>query len=347
MPRIDVVNKVDVVRSFRVEQMAGMFDVPIEEKSQNSFSVEVPGLDEDWQIGLIVGPSGSGKTSVAKQAYGIKAMEIPSWDKNKAVIDCFGDMSIKDVTMALSSVGFSSPPAWLRPHWALSNGEQFRCNVARLLAGESPLVVIDEFTSVVDRTVAKIGSAAVSKVVRRKPGRRLVAASCHYDIVQWLEPDWVVDMATCQLARGRLCRPKITVRIQADSIKSWPLFRQHHYLSGSIHQSARCFTAWIEKEPCGFFSIIPVFGYKGRWRGHRHVVLPDFQGVGIGSRAIEFVASLLVREGKRYSETTSNPALISHRQRHPNMWKCTHYGMFMNSASSGRLSTSWEYIKNA
>ena len=51
--------------SFRVQQVAGMFDVPLAEKATERFPVELPDLAEDWEIGLIVGPSGSGKSTVA------------------------------------------------------------------------------------------------------------------------------------------------------------------------------------------------------------------------------------------------------------------------------------------
>ncbi|MEV1247900.1 hypothetical protein [Nonomuraea sp. NPDC049750] len=65
-------------------------------------------------------------------------------------------MSIKDIVALLGAVGLSSPPAWLRPYRTLSNGEAFRASIARALAESGDLVVIDEFTSVVDRQVAKV-----------------------------------------------------------------------------------------------------------------------------------------------------------------------------------------------
>ena len=111
------------------------------------------------------------------------------------MIDGFSTGTIKDITGTLTAVGFSSPPHWIKPYHVLSNGERFRCDLARAILEGGDLVVFDEFTSVVDRTVARIGSAAVAKAVRRM-GRRFVAISCHYDIAPWLEPDWVLDMQT-------------------------------------------------------------------------------------------------------------------------------------------------------
>ncbi len=109
------------------------------------------------------------------------------------------------------ALGFSSPPAWLRPFHLLSNGEQFRVTLARALAEMPELAVVDEFTSVVDRTVARIGSGAISRAVRRS-GRRLVAVTCHYDVLPWLEPDWVLDMAdgSSSVRREDVSRPSTT-----------------------------------------------------------------------------------------------------------------------------------------
>lgn len=65
-----------------------------------------------------------------------------------------------------------------------------RTDVARALCLGQGLVVFDEWTSVVDREVAKIASYAVSKAIRRI-GKKFVAVTCNYDVIDWLEPDWV------------------------------------------------------------------------------------------------------------------------------------------------------------
>ena len=70
MSSFDVVVNCPVHDSFRVEQVAGMFDVPLCEKATERFQVELPTEDDVWQIGLIVGPSGSGKSTVARHAFG-------------------------------------------------------------------------------------------------------------------------------------------------------------------------------------------------------------------------------------------------------------------------------------
>jgi alpha-D-ribose 1-methylphosphonate 5-triphosphate synthase subunit PhnL len=167
---IDTAASCPIHDSFRVRQVAGMFDLPVEKTSAARFAVEVPGADEPWQVGAIVGPSGSGKSTVARAAFGEAVQGRFDWPADRAVIDCLGEGPIKRVTQTLTAVGFSSPPAWLKPYAVLSGGEQFRCDLARALLGEKPLVVFDEFTSVVDRAAARIGSAAVGRAVRREGG---------------------------------------------------------------------------------------------------------------------------------------------------------------------------------
>lgn len=131
MPLVDVTVSCPVYESFRVQQVAGLFDVPLAEKSQASFHVEVPGADEPWQIGLIVGPSGSGKTTIARQAFGPWLVDTPPWPSDRAVVDGFGAMPAKEITSLLTAVGFGSPPAWVKPYHVLSGGERFRCDLAR------------------------------------------------------------------------------------------------------------------------------------------------------------------------------------------------------------------------
>ncbi len=326
MPLVDVTVSCPVYESFRVQQVAGLFDVPLAEKSQASFHVEVPGADEPWQIGLIVGPSGSGKTTIARQAFGPWLVDTPPWPSDRAVVDGFGAMPAKEITSLLTAVGFGSPPAWVKPYHVLSGGERFRCDLARALAnvsgetadasGAARIVVFDEFTSVVDRQAAQIGAAAVAKAIRA--GRlacRFVAVSCHYDVQQWLEPDWVVDMALRSCQRRRLRRPEICLDVYRCRHALWPLFAPHHYLSGSLSKMARCYVAMWRDSPVCFCATLPIIGRRGHWRISRVVTLPDFQGIGIGLRMTEAVAELHREQGHRLNITASHPAVIAHCRR--------------------------------
>jgi hypothetical protein len=298
-------------------QLEGLFDLPAARRSERSWSVDLPLETRDWRIGLIVGPSGCGKSTLAKALFPGALCDACEWPPDRSIVDAFPPaLGIRELTELLSSVGFSTPPGWLRPFRCLSNGEQFRVTIARVLAETSELAVIDEFTSVVDRTVAQIGSAAIARTIRRSQ-RRLVAVSCHYDIIDWLQPDWTYDPSTDTFQwRSLQRRPGIVLDISRGSAADWPVFRNHHYLSGGLHRSATCFVARIGDRLAAFTAVLHhPDRYGGFWREHRTVCLPDFQGVGIGNAMSEYVAALFVATGKRYLSVTSHPGMIEHRRR--------------------------------
>ena len=327
MPRLDVVVSCPVHGSFRVEQVAGMFDVPLAEKVSERFAVDVPGTEEAWEIGLVVGPSGSGKSTIARRAF-CEALYTPrDWPADRAVVDGLGDLPIKQITGLFTAVGFSSPPSWVKPYHVLSGGEQFRCDLARAFSvgcrteeGDAepgtmarPIVAFDEFTSVVDRNVARVGAAAIAKAIRSgRTACRFVAVTCHYDVAEWLEPDWVVDMATRQLTWGRLRRPPIRLSLVRCQRRAWDRFARHHYLSGSLSFGARCYLALWEDEPVAFCAVLPVIASRGKWRLSRVVTLPDYQGIGIGTRVAEGLAEEYLAGGKRFFVTTGHPGMIAH-----------------------------------
>lgn len=314
----------EVVRTFRVDQIAGLFDVPLEAKTGREFNVELPAAGGDWQIGAIVGPSGSGKSSVAREAYGRALYTGGKWPAGKSVLDGFPDsLSIKEITATLTAVGFSTPPAWVRPYAVLSNGERFRCDLARALLTGGDLVAFDEFTSVVDRTVAKVGSAAVAKAIRSgRIAKRFVAVTCHYDVLDWLTPDWVLDMETCQLARGSLRRrPPIELEIYKAERAAWQLFAPHHYLNPAIPNVCSLWLAAWNGRPV---AAVVCGGHFGRSNGpkkiirvSRLVVLPDYQGVGIGGAVLNAVAGRYVADGRRVRITSGHPAMFTFLQRSP------------------------------
>ncbi len=87
MPTITTTVACPIHDSFRVQQVAGMFDVPLADRATERFEVDVPGTDEEWRIGLIVGPSGSGKSTVARHAFKSQVYESAEWPADRAVVD--------------------------------------------------------------------------------------------------------------------------------------------------------------------------------------------------------------------------------------------------------------------
>ncbi len=354
MPRIDRVihREVTTVETPRLAQMSGIFDLPPDLKSVQDWNISID-LPEKWSIGAIVGPSGCGKSTIAREIFGDRLVSGWDWPANKCILDGFpASMGIKEIAGLLSSVGFSSPPTWRRPFSVLSNGQQFRVTLARTLAECPDLAVVDEFTSVVDRTIAQIGSAAVAKAVRRRGGQ-FVAVSCHYDILDWLEPDWVYGPETNSLrlnvgpdgSRGSLWRrPKIELEIVRVHRSAWQLFKPHHYLSGNLSKSSACYVGFFRGHPVVFTAVLS-FPHPTHpsWREHRTVCLPDFQGVGIGNAMSEHIASVYASQ-KRYTSTTANPAMVRHRCG-SSLWQMTRKMGLGMRFSKGSTRTEMEKTK--
>ena len=282
---------------------------------------EKPEIPENFGIGLIVGPSGSGKSLLLKQ-FGEEV--IPTWDFSKAIVSHFKNP--EDALNRLMAVGLNSIPSWCRPYHVLSNGEQFRANLARRLGDNT---VIDEFTSVVDRNVAKAVSCSLRRYVDKKGLKNLVLASCHHDILEWLRPDWYFDTTDGTLHNGRLLRrPPIEIRIYPAKRSVWSMFAKHHYLNTSLNPSCRAYLATADfgngEEIVGFVSSLsfPSGHFRNGYREHRTVVLPDFQGLGIGPKISDIVAQLHIDEGKRYFSRTAHPRFGGYRDASP-LWRKT------------------------
>lgn len=268
-----------------------------------------PRVPEDFGIGLIVGPSGSGKSTLLRDFGNVV---IPTWDVDRAIVSHFVDAD--EAIEKFGAVGLNSVPAWLRPYHVLSTGQQFRANLARQLTHGA---VIDEFTSVVDRAVAQAASRSMRRYVSAKRLQGITVATCHYDVMEWLEPDWVFDCGSghFEITRGRLRRPLIEITIHECGREIWPLFAPHHYLSADLLGNAKCFAAFYRDRLVGFSATTPFphGAMNNAVREHRTVVLPDFQGLGIGPRLSDAIAEWWHSRGLRFYSRTAHPRLAAYR----------------------------------
>jgi ABC-type ATPase with predicted acetyltransferase domain len=200
-------------------ECAKAFD--FEFNGQSTFDVPNLNAPSNFQIGLIVGPSGSGKSTLLKE-FGIE--QSIDWAHDKSICSHF---SSAEVAMTrLGAVGLNSVPVWVKPYHVLSTGERFRADLSRRLVDGA---VIDEFTSVVDRNVAKSCSYATARYIRKAGLKNIVFATCHYDIVEWLQPDWVFDTTVGTLStRGVERRPTIKLELIPSTVGAWSLFSKHH-----------------------------------------------------------------------------------------------------------------------
>ena len=349
MPSFDIVKKSPIDKSFRVAKILGQFDMSVEH-TERRFVGDLP-LESDWNVGVIAGASGTGKTSIAKELFGDSYIRAFKYAATSVIDDFPEKCSVEEITKTLNSVGFSSPPSWIKPYAVLSTGEQMRVDLARALLSTDNLICFDEFTSVLDRQVATIGCAAIAKGIRRH-GRQFVAVSCHYDILEWLEPDWVFDTnsMTFDDTRGRLRRPEIKLEIY-EAKGYWPLFRDYHYLNKTIHPAARQFIAIWEGRVVAFCGAMHALGESGVKRVHRLVVRPDYQGLGIGGRIADVVAQIIIDQGDRFKIITTHPGMLNYLKASP-AWRLRFRGRSHAhqkhwaknvSTSAQRLVTSWEY----
>lgn len=362
MPNFDIIKRSNPSKTFRVASVMGSFDLQnnqIEERFAGS--IDIP---EEWQIGLIVGASGTGKTTIAKELFADAYIERFEYTHESLLDDMPETATVSQITKALTSVGLASVPSWLKSYHVLSNGEKMRCDLARTILSDNKLFVFDEFTSVVDRNVAKIGSFAMQKAIR-KTDKQFIAVTCHYDVEDWLLPDWVFDTNTmtfrnCEGLKKN--KPECKLEIFETKAKQhyWRIFGKYHYLSHEHNNAARTFVATLNGELCAFTSLL-YFAHpkvKNVMRVHRAVVLPDFQGVGIGTAVLNYIAQYITQGGRRVTICTSNPAMICTLKKSP-LWRATRLsressgsvnGLIQNkhikgSTSCARITASFEYIK--
>lgn len=184
----DIERKSEIEETFRVSKIIGQFDLKLEHSNEH-FVGEIT-LPQEWNIGVIVGPSGTGKTTIAKELFGDKFSQ--NVYNHKSVIDDMPqDKTIDEIGKMFYAVGFGSTPSWLKPYSVLSNGEKMRVDLANSML-KSDFCIFDEFTSVVDRNVAQTMCIATNRFVK-KNNKKFVAVSCHYDVLDWLQPDWYFD----------------------------------------------------------------------------------------------------------------------------------------------------------
>ena len=168
-------------------KVAQAFDLEFD----GTITTDIPDFEppdkNSYNIGMIVGASGSGKSQILRN-YFAESSDSILWNPEKAIVSHFNnpEMAIEK----LFACGIASVPTLCKPYRVLSNGEKYRATIARLLGSG---MILDEFTSEVNRETAKSLSVALSKYIRKNDLKNIVLASCHKDIIEWIEPDWVFD----------------------------------------------------------------------------------------------------------------------------------------------------------
>jgi ABC-type Mn2+/Zn2+ transport system ATPase subunit len=294
----------EVFKSFLCQKAANSLDIDSEKKAKHELSVQAD-LKTPFNVGLIVGSSGSGKTTLAKQIFGKECFDIEI-DKSLPIIEQFpAKYSYDEISNFLCSMGLTSVPCWIRPFYTLSNGQKARAEAALSLArADKNVTAIDEWTSVVDRTVAKVMSHCIAKNVRRND-LKIVLNSCHYDTIEWLNPDWIIDCNNQTYTDRRSMvdaferTDRLRFNIREVSRNTWKTFSKYHYLSDRL-PSGKIYTFGIfeGKNQIGFQCFAAyIIGNHTTYFSNRTVIHPDYCGFGLGIKLINETSKIMSEMG--------------------------------------------------
>jgi len=195
----------EIINDIYTEFVYNSYD--IQNKEKTTFEINIKNLKEiskeNFNIGVVLGSSGTGKTTILKNCFN-KEIDNCVFDNSKSLISNFNFLEPNEACLLLSSMGLSSVPTWLRPFNLLSNGEQYRAKLAYIvgIAKDNETILIDEYTSVVDRDVAKAMSNALQKYIRCT-NKKIVLASCHFDIIEWLMPNFIFTPADGKIQKKK------------------------------------------------------------------------------------------------------------------------------------------------
>lgn len=343
MQSYELTLKSDVCKSFRCQKAANSLDIDVEKKSVHKFKVNAD-LDSDYSVGLIVGASGSGKTTLAKSIFGEDCFK-EHLDLSLPVIDQLPKhLSYDECAALLAGVGLTAVPCWIRPAYTLSNGQRARAEAAIAMSMESD-VIIDEWTSVVDRTVAKVMSHCVQKHARRFQ-RKIILCSCHYDVVDWLNPDWIIDCNKQTYTDRRSLRQsfqreeRLNFSIREVNSSTWKYFSKYHYLSerlpggkifcyglfdGANQVGFQCYANYVPRKP----------GTNFIFHANRTVIHPDYAGLGLGIKLIDQTAKLMSqKKDYRIMAKFSSTPIYRSMKKSPH-WKLKNIGRDLKTREFG------------
>ena len=114
------------------------------------------------------------------------------------------------------------------------------------------------------------------------------------------------------------------------------MFRDYHYLNGSLPSTARCYTAVYQDKPIAFIAVVSIRMRAKYYRVSRLVVLPDYQGIGVGKLLLNFIADLYTSQTKMpFYILTSNPQIIRGDMKN---WKITRFGLASKGRNNSRIN---------
>lgn len=327
--KVNFILESEIFRNFRCQVAANSLDIDVSKKSKHQMNIENINIPNQWNVGLIYGASGSGKTTLAKHLFGDKIFDVLI-DENEPIINQLPkELTYDECANLLNGIGLNSVPCWIRPVKTLSNGQKARAEAVLLMCQSKEFVFIDEWTSVVDRTVAKAMSVCISKFAK-KNNKKIILLSCHYDILEWLKPDWLID---CNKQKFELPltkdfffteREKLNFNIRKIGRESWKYFSKYHYLSENLPGgSIYLYGLFLNDIQIGFQCFANYVPHRQGtikiYHSNRTVIHPDYNGLGLGILLINETSLLLLKEIKckimaKFSSTPVFKAMIKQKQ---------------------------------
>lgn len=107
----------------------------------------------------------------------------------------------------------------------------------------------------------------------------------------------------------------ITLHVYESNDKDvWRVFREHHYLSGDMNKACKMYLLYWGEVLVGMASVLPIPNgtLKFGMRQHRLVILPDYQGLGFGTKINDFMAKYFYDNGYKYFIRTTHIRLGNH-----------------------------------
>lgn len=363
---IDIVLKSDVFNTFKCQVAANSLDIDVKKKSIHHLHIDNVKIPNEWNVGLIFGASGSGKTTLATELFG-KDIFKSVLNNDLPIIEQFpSEYTYEQCAALLNGIGLNSVPCWLRPVKTLSNGQRARAEAALLMCQNNEVSFIDEWTSVVDRTVAKAMSVCLNKFAK-KNNKKIVILSCHYDILEWVKPDWMIDCnkQIFQLPKSQDFffseREQLEFQIKEIDKTSWRYFSKYHYLSDRL-PGGKIFLYGLfhGDNQIGFQCFANYTPHrKGTtiiYHFNRIVIHPDYNGLGLGILLINKTSELLSKKIKckimaKFSSTPVFKAMIKQKQwrflgQKRTMGKVLHGGAMMRNTGyreAGVKTYSFEF----
>lgn len=341
MKSVQVYLKSEIPKTFRTQKAADSVDLDIEKKSEHNLLIENIDLETPFKIGLIIGPSGSGKSTLAEKLFGEKCFDT-ILDLSRPVIEQFPkEFTYDQCVEYLNGIGLTQVPCWIRPAHTLSNGQRVRAEAALQMASDREFIVLDEWTSVVDRTIAKVMSHCILKFAKRN-NKRVVLCSCHFDIIEWIEPDWVIDCAEQKYTnyRGSLWQrqERLEFTVKPATSAGWKYFSKYHYLSDKLPGGRKyIYGLYDQDRQIGFICFANYsIQNKQMYHSNRIVVHPDYCGFGLGGRLNDITSEYVHKTyGLRIRIKFSSLSMLKHLSKNKR-WAITDQSMNIYNSKTGR-----------